>query len=211
MLWKVLKRTSAIEMDIRMHDEGVPVTAESITAAAEPVAEERCVREKERFKRCIESIKDVNGHILYPEPDPDTGWARCQECGRVPNIKSDRFWSRVSCNTNRPSEVDGPKGSGHYSNVDGSRKKARTKMLAICDIDRSYQLTEWEKRRIQANKEAAIEKRKRKHGQEEEDKGTTAEHFDLRDDVEKRRRTRTAKNAKSTSRDTRTNRYARDA
>ena len=41
MLWKVLKRTSAIEMDIRMHDEGVPITAESITAAAEAVAAAR--------------------------------------------------------------------------------------------------------------------------------------------------------------------------
>ena len=29
LLWKILKRTSAIEMDIRMRGEGVPITAES--------------------------------------------------------------------------------------------------------------------------------------------------------------------------------------
>ena len=39
LLWKVLKRTSAIEMDIRMRDEGVPITAENIVVAAEAVAE----------------------------------------------------------------------------------------------------------------------------------------------------------------------------
>ena len=53
-LWRVLKRASAIEMDIRLHDEGVPITAESIIASVEAVAEERCMKEEERFKRCIE-------------------------------------------------------------------------------------------------------------------------------------------------------------
>ena len=41
-LWRILKRTSAIELDIRLHDEGVPITAESIIASAEAIADERC-------------------------------------------------------------------------------------------------------------------------------------------------------------------------
>jgi len=72
------------------------------------------MKEEERFKRSIDSIKDVNGHTLDPKPDPETGWARCLECGRIANIKSDRFWARVSCNTNRTQqEKEGQENAGH--------------------------------------------------------------------------------------------------
>ena len=77
LLWKILKRTSAIEMDIRMNDEGVPITAENIIAAAEAVANERCEKERERFKRCLDSINDTNGHTLDPE------FRRVTEIGRA--------------------------------------------------------------------------------------------------------------------------------
>ena len=100
-LWKVMKRISAIELDIRLKDEGVPMTAENVIAAAEAMTNEWCNADTERAKRRVDQLIDVNGHRLDTMPDSGSGWVRCHECGRVAHIASDKYWSKVSCNQNR--------------------------------------------------------------------------------------------------------------
>ena len=56
-------------------------------------------------------------------------------------------------------------------------------MLAICDVDPNYhkRLTDWEKERIRASKEAAMKRKKRRIGREKHKEGCTAEYIDLSD------------------------------
>ena len=79
------------------------------------------------------------------------------------NIKSDRFWTRVSCNTNRCTESDGLRWNRQYSNLEASKAKGQS-LLAICDMDLNYhkRLTDWEKERIISNREDAIERQAKK-------------------------------------------------
>ena len=58
-------------------------------------------------------------------------------------------------------------------------------MLAICDVDLTHHLTEWEKERIRANKDAAMKKKKRRIGREKHREGCTAEYIDLSDASER--------------------------
>ena len=59
-LWNVMRRISAIELDIRLKDEGVPMTAENVIAAAEAMTNEWCNADSERAKRRIDQLIDVN-------------------------------------------------------------------------------------------------------------------------------------------------------
>jgi len=58
-------------------------------------------------------------------------------------------------------------------------------MLAICDTDHKYHLSEWEKERIQANKEAARKRKKRRIGKEKKREGCSAEYINLSDESDK--------------------------
>ena len=128
-------------------------------ASAEVVVDERVFKEEERFKKCIEMIQGTNGHVLEPKPDPVTGWARCLECARMASITSDKFWTRVSCNTNRGVGCESV-GRGQYGNLPAN-KRNRQHLLAICDINPNEhkRLTNWEKERMEANRELALAKR----------------------------------------------------
>ena len=72
----VLKRISAIEMDIRNKDERVPDTVEGIIAAAASQAQTWCAESTMRTKRKIELLEGEHGHRLR-EPDDNDEWCRC--------------------------------------------------------------------------------------------------------------------------------------
>ena len=80
------------------------------------------------------------------------------ECGRVAHLKSEKFWSSVSCNTNRCSNHTGTK--GEYANLPTNRKRSGA-LLAICDVDTKYQLSDWEKDRIKVNRDLALKVKKK--------------------------------------------------
>ena len=96
-----MRRISAIELDIRLKDEGVPMTAEDVIAAAEAMTSEWCNADSERAKRRVDQLVDINGHRLDTMPESGSGWVRCHECGRVADVASEKYWSKVSCNRNR--------------------------------------------------------------------------------------------------------------
>ena len=62
------------------------------------------------------------------------------------SIKSDKFWTRVSCNTNRGADGDGLRWSKQYGNLPANRTGG-SKLLAICDVDPNYhkRITNWER------------------------------------------------------------------
>ena len=55
-------------------------------------------------------------------------------------------------------------------------------MLAICDIDHRYQLSNWERERIEANKEEARERKRRKMQGKGEGEKSTTEFFHIGED-----------------------------
>ena len=67
-LWAAMKRISAIELDIRLKDEGVPMTAENVIAAAEAMTSEWCNADNERAKRRLDQLIERNGHRLDTMP-----------------------------------------------------------------------------------------------------------------------------------------------
>ena len=100
-------------------------------------------------------------------PDSGSGWVRCHECGRVADVASDKYWSKVSCNQNRwvPEAKTQWK---QYANLPSERRD-RKERLAICDKapDKTHLLTQSDKERIEKNKEAALERRERKRRMDE--------------------------------------------
>ena len=67
----VLKRLSAIEMDIRNKDEGTTDTVEG-------QAQTWCAESEMRTKRKIELMEGEHGHRLR-ELEEDGEWCRCRE------------------------------------------------------------------------------------------------------------------------------------
>ena len=135
------------------------MTADNVIAAAEAMTNEWCNADSERAKRRVDQLIDVNGHRLDTMPDSGSGWVRCHECGRVADIASDKYWSKVSCNQNRwIPEAKTP--LRQYSNLTAARRD-RKERLAICDKipESTYILSQWEKERIERNKEEAKKKK----------------------------------------------------